>query len=191
VPFEDNGAPTSAKGVVTVLAALLPGGGPDNPQPGDLTTLRAPKVLIRRFSREPSAFADRTGEFIVQKGSGGAIAVRLPHATEDDFLGFEALFHSALYQWLARGFGSSKYDETIELSIASVAALPWPDLTTDGWRRLRSAGDSVRAALATDANVRISDYWRARRELDVVAVELLRPSKRLQKIILAEVFREA
>lgn len=189
VPYENDGRLTQDAAVLEVLEKR---GGPAlNAQPGDLGTLRSPKLLIRRFAREPAAFADLVGDLMITKGSGGALAVRLPAGAEALLQGLEALTHSSLAQWLLRGLGGPRADETVELSVAIVASLPWPALDYDEWERLAAAGAAVREALGRERRDRVGAYWRARQELDDVVEELLRPSRALQRVIRREILREA
>jgi N-6 DNA Methylase len=189
VPFTNDR--TVPQGDVKALLDEI-GGLPANAQPGDLETLRGPKVLIRAFGREPAAVADRRGEWMTLKGTAGALALRLERATQTQLAGAAALLNSALYQWLLHGFGRPRSDETVELMVSDVAELPWPTLSMSEWRDLSKAGKQVASGLhEKSAIARIEAYRRARRELDQLTFDLLEVSKTLRAVVLGELTRLA
>jgi hypothetical protein len=188
VPFTNEGGEPDDAGARELLKRI--GGLPRHPQPGDLATLRGPKVLIRSFGREPATVVDRSGEWVSPKGTAGALALRIERQTE--LAGVAALLNSALYQWLLHGFGRPRADETVELMVSDVADLPWPALTPAEWRSLSDAGKKATAALREKSAVaRIEAFRAARRTLDALAFRLLAASPTLQEVVRRELTRLA
>jgi hypothetical protein len=124
VPFETDGAYVSTGLIADEVKRR--GGLPENVQRGDLQTLRAPKLLVRTFSREPGTFADVLGDRMPLMGVSGAIAVRLDDVPARELHAYEALLNGAVYQWLLQGLGRPKQGGWIELTIPDVATLPVP-----------------------------------------------------------------
>jgi N-6 DNA Methylase len=190
VPFDDDGKMVEDDGVVELLRKR--GGRPSHPQPGDLTTLRGRKVLVRGFAREPAAVADPVGDLMTIKGTGGGLAVRIPGATRETLEGVTALLNSTLYQWLLRGFGRPRSDETIELLVSDVADLPWPRLSEAEWSQLaRSGADVLAAHEVSTLGPRIQTYWEARRRIDEQVLDLLEVQPKLREVIGEELVRPA
>jgi SAM-dependent methyltransferase len=188
VPFENDGTLSTHSGVLSALDRL--GGLPTNAQPGDLRTLRSSKLLIRRLSFEPAAVLDITGKMMIQKGSGGGLALHLPGAEQTMAEGVEALFHSSLYQWLLRGFGRAKHDESIELHLSDVAALPWPvEIFEAEWRELAVLGAAIHAALRLETDIRLLEYWDAREKVDDLVFEMFGVTRILKQMIGDELLR--
>lgn len=188
VPYESDGRPAPDSNVQSLLQRL--GANPRHPQPGNLTALRNPKVLIRRFGREPSAFYDAVGDLMITKGSGGALAIGIVGDDAITLQAIEALVHASLFQWLLRGLGSPRADETIELSAATVAALPWPRLTGRERRRLVQLGKQVRDTLSGALPTRITRYWEKRFELDEYVLDLFGATEELRGYISEELIRQ-
>ncbi len=191
VPFDNFKRVADEPSVRQLLERIQ--GLPGHPQPGDLATLRSPKVLVRGFAIEPAAAVDTAGDRITIKGAGGGIAVR--PADEDESApaleAIEALLNAALYQWLLRGFGKPRGDETVEYRMRDVAALPWPQLSGAGWTALSNCGFGVRDSLTqADPLKRLSQYRAARLELDELVFRLLRVGSSLREVVEAELIRE-
>jgi hypothetical protein len=190
VPFTNDRIVAENDDVRALLEEV--GGLPAHPQPGDLETLRGPKVLIRSFGREPAAVLDRPGEWMTLKGTAGALALRIDRATQAELYGAAAILNSALYEWLLHGFGRPRRDETVELMVSDVAELPWPTLSTSEWRELGNAGKQVVQALQEkSAFARMHVYRAARRELDQLAFDLLEVPTALRTVVTAELTRLA
>jgi hypothetical protein len=188
VPFDDDRSPVADREVAAVLAGR--GGAARHAQPGDLATLRAPKVILRAFGRESAAVADTTGEWMTIKGTGGGVVISWPEASTRELEGLAALLNSALYQWLLHGFGRPRFDETVELTVGDVTDLPWPALGDDAWSALAGAGAAVIASLdRTDPAERIAGYWETRRSLDDLAFDLLAVSESLRSAVSDELVR--
>lgn len=190
VPFEATGRLTEESGVLRLLSER--GGLAPNPQPGDLATLGSPKVLIRAFAREPAAVADPEGSWTTLKGTAGGVAIRVPEADATQLRGLTSLLNSALYQWLMRGFGRPRRDETVELLVGDIADLPWPNLSRQAWEKLEHAAWPVLSALKDNHPIaRIERYWSARVALDEMVFDLLEVSARLRAIVEHELIRPA
>jgi hypothetical protein len=100
------------------------------------------------------------------------------------------LLNAALYQWLLRGFGKPRRDETVELAVSDVAALPWPELSDASWGRLARHVSRVRKALENaDPYARLDRYWAERQALDDRVFELLDVGPRLRAVVQAELVR--
>lgn len=174
------------------LAALVKrlGGIPKHAQPGALLTLRGPKVLLRAFGQELAAAADPDGAWITKKGTGGGLAISVEPMSPWMLEGVATLLNSALYQWLLRGFGKPRADESVEILRGHVEALPWPSLPESGWRRLAAAADEVRGALDLEEGAeRTAAYWQARRSADNLVYELLDVGTRLRGVVGDELIR--
>lgn len=181
------------RGGTDALAALVRelGGAPENVQPGDLVTLMAPKVVLRAFALEPAAAVDSDGDTFCIKGTGGALVLRPvdPHVPLDAVMG---LLNSSLYQWLMRGLGQPRADETVEVRLADLEELPWPTLKPHGWRSIAERAESARlAAVAVGSPAaRLREYARARRALDDTVLDLLEVEPELRDTVRRELVRE-
>lgn len=165
---------------------------PANLQPGRLDVLLGPKVLLRGLAREPAAVVDLDGAWVTVKGTGGGLALAMSGAPTWCLDAATALLNSALYQWLLRGIGRPKSDESVELPLTAVAAMPWPQLRAPEWRRLAKAGGDAAAALKADEGLeRIRAFADARAHLDGLVFDLLRVSQELMEAVTRELVRVA
>jgi hypothetical protein len=190
VPFETEGALIET-GVIADEVKRR-GGLPANVQRGDLQTLRAPKLLVRTFSREPGVFADVLGDRMPLMGVSGAIAVRLDDVPAPELHSYEALLNGAFYQWLLQGLGRPKQGGWIELTIPDVATLPVPALDNRDTRRLMDCRDDIHAALGeADPMLRRSLYHEGFAKLDELVFELIAASNKLRAVVDDELVRVA
>jgi hypothetical protein len=166
------------------------GGRPNNVQLGNLDVLLSPKVILRTMAREPAAVADYDGDIIMPKGTAGAFAIRPADVDHKTLDAVAALLNSSLYQWLMRGFGDPKADESVELSEGQVRRLPWPTLAPDSWLRLSVAASEVYEALrASEPRLRVLAYWDARRNVDELVFDLLNVGRPLRETVQSELVR--
>lgn len=186
VPYDEDGRPTADPEVLSLVEER--GGAPRNPQPGALGVLRGPKVLIRRMAREPAAAADLDGRFVCRKGLAGALAVAVD---ESRLRALVTLLNSSLYQWLLRGRGQSKARDHVDLTVAVVASLPWPDLDAVAWGSLSAAHDAVASALDAPDSSRFDVYWEARAVADRLVMDLLGVAAPLRQAVESELVRPA
>jgi len=188
LPFERDGTKTVDPSVLGAIQAR--GGLPANFQRGHLPTLLGPKVLLRAFGREPAAVADPDGHYVpIMRG---VHAIRFKGLSPDDLDGVAALLNCSFYQWMLRGLGSPRADETVEVSISNIAELPWPSLTATELRVLRSHAQQIRESLKEPtAPDRIQGFHDRRNELDEFAWELLGASPRLRDVVDSETLRLA
>jgi N-6 DNA Methylase len=188
MPFEDD----KSKAVDPSVQALLAqrGGFKGRAQPGAVADLRAPKAILRGFSREPAAFADPKGEWITVKGTGGGL-VLVPRDGNAEFVNAIAgLLCSSLYQWLLRGFGQPRHDETIEILQMNAEELPWPNLAEAEWKRLAKCAEMTAAAAAKEFGpARTIAYRSARENLDQLVFDLLDVTPKLRQTVEAELVR--
>ena len=190
VPYDTDGAYVST-GVIADEVERR-GGLPTNIQRGDLQTLRAPKLLVRTFSREPGTFADVLGDRMPLMGDSGAIAVRLGDVPAPELHAYEALLNGAFYQWLLQGFGRPKQGGWIELTVRDVAALPVPALDNHNRRRLIDCRNDIHAALGEeDLMLRRSLYHEGFAKLDALVFELIDASDKLRVVVDDELMRVA
>lgn len=188
VPFETDGSYVNTGVIVDEVKRR--GGLPTNVQRGDLQTLRAPKLLVRTFSREPGTFADIFGDRMPLMGVSGAIAVRLDDVPSLELHAYEALLNGAFYQWLLQGLGRPKQGGWIELTIRDVAELPVPVLDDRDKRRLMECRNDIYAALAEeDLMLRRSLYHEGFARLDELVFELMGASHRLRAVVDDELVR--
>lgn len=187
-PFEEDKSVSDNPEVKALLSDL--GQFRKRPQPGAVAKLRARKVILRAFSREPAAFADLEGSWITVKGTKGGLVLVPALADAERLKGLAALLCSSLYQWLLRGFGQPRRDETIEIAQGNAEALPWPTLHASEWALLAEAANLVQSALRQDAGAsRTLAYREARRSLDDLVLELLKVGPRLRETIASELVR--
>lgn len=186
IPFERDGQLTTDPAVRRLLEAR--GGLPRNYQHGHLPTLLGEKLLIRAFGREPAAFADTGGRYVpIMRG---VHALRLEDGA--DLHAVAALLNSAFYQWMLRGLGSPRSDETVEITTTDIGSLPVPTLTADELARLSQlAADVVQALAEGDPVLRAHEYRRARREVDDFVFDLLGTSAELRDVVRSELVRVA
>jgi hypothetical protein len=190
VPFDADGAYVSTGAIAAEVKRR--GGLPTNVQRGDLQTLRAPKLLVRTFSREPGTFADVLGDRMPLMGVSGAIAVRIDDVSAPDLHAYEALLNGAFYQWLLQGLGRPKQGGWIELTIPDVAALPVPALDSRDMRRLVDCRTDIHAALGEeDLMLRRSLYHEGFAKLDMLVFELIGASNKLRVVVEDELVRVA
>jgi SAM-dependent methyltransferase len=188
VPFDANRGPSKHPRVQEALRAL--GGAPRHAQPGDLSLLRGPKVIVRAFGKTLAAVADPNAEWMITKGTGGGLALGGPEVQAVGVDAVAALLNSAVYQWLLRGSGQPRRDETIEILVRDVARLPWPHLSIEEWRQLRDAGRAAAASLALSQETRTDAFLAAIRDLDELVYSLLMVASELRQTIGSELIRE-
>ena len=188
VPFETDG---SLSGHPAVAAELERRGGlPKNPQHGDLTVLRGPKLLVRTLSREATTVADPGGEAMPLMGEAGAIAIRLGDVASGDLFAYEALFNSSLVQWWLAGMGRPRRGGWFGLNVSLVRALPVPLLSADDVRALGDRALAIRETLGEQRPLRRrAEYRRHRDELDSFVLDLVGASQRLRGVVAKEVRR--
>lgn len=187
-PFEEDKSTGDDPQVQAVLAAL--GGFGGTVQAGAVAALRAPKVILRGFSREPAAFADPAGEWITVKGTKGGLII-VPRRPSADLLdGIAGLLCSSLYQWLLRGFGQPRRDETIEILQGNAEELPWPDLDKEEWTALATQARAAALAARDGSGAeRAMGYREARVRLDALTFELLEVGSGLRETVAQELTR--
>lgn len=188
-PFDENGKTTADSGALALLDAL--GGFHGRPQPGPVTSLRAPKVILRGFGVEPAAFADPNAEWITVKGTVGGLIFTPATAQSPDVLqAIAGLLNSSLFQWALRGLGQPRHDESVEILQADAELLPWPDLSTQAWMQISAAAKAVIESAAGEPGAhRALAYRHARKRLDELVIELLEVGPRLQETISVELVR--
>lgn len=145
VPFEPDGAPAADPDVQELMQRL--GGLPRNYQRGDLRILLSPKVLIATTGFEPLSRAAEADELGI-KGSRGTLSLRPPAGSEPETV--EALLMSLPYQAILRLTGNPVRAGNVELGVAEVLALPWPEQPRAWWEQLRRLHDEVKRAQASD-----------------------------------------
>jgi hypothetical protein len=188
VPFETDGAYVGTGSIADEVERR--GGLPTNVQHGDLQTLRAPKLLIRTFSREPGTVADVVGDRMPLMGVSGAIAVRLDDVPAPDLHAYEALLNGAFYQWLLQGLGRPKHGGWIELTIPDVATLPVPALESQDSQRLIECRNDIYAAIGEeDLMLRRGLYHEGFAKLDELVFELIGASHKLRTVVDSELVR--
>ena len=188
LPFESSGAPASPPEVQALVCAR--GGLPTNYQHGDLEVLRGPKVLLSSVAREPAAFADVNGRFVPMMR--GVHALSLGDMSAESLPAIAALLQSSFYQWLLRGLGAPRSDESVEISTGLVQLLPWPDLDDAALARLCALASAVRDTFSVERPIdRIHAFAAAREELDEAVFTLLGASERLRTIVRSERLRVA
>lgn len=188
LPFERDGQTTSDGSVLAEVKRR--GGLPTNFQRGHLPTLLGPKVLLRAFAREPAAIADPTGSYVpIMRG---VHAIRLGDRPPDELVAVATLLNSAFFQWLLRGLGSPRADETIEVSIADLKELPFPDLEPAEIEKLCACNQAISAALnETSPFERIRGFQERRAELDEFVWSMLDASAHLRTLVESELIRLA
>ena len=149
-----------------------------------------PKVLLRAFAREAAAVADPEGRYVpVMRG---VHAIRFPGIAVSHLNGLAGLLNSALYQWLLRGLGSPRADETIEVTVQDVGSLPFPNLTLPELHQLDAHAKTVMTALEEEDPIRRAHAVRdARAGADQFVFELLEVSARLEDTVRNELVRVA
>lgn len=121
-----------------------------------------------------------------------AHAIRFEGAKAEDLPSIAALLNSAFYQWMLRGFGAPRRDETIEVTVRDIGELPMPDLSQPELDRLALLGASVEEALKEEnATLRISEFSARRFELDEFVWDLLMAPKSLRGLVRSEMVRNA
>ncbi len=188
LPYERDGQLSTDPEVAAELKAR--GGLPAHYQHGHLPTLLAPKVLLRAFAREPSAVADTRALYVpVMRG---VHALRFGDIPDRYLVSIAALLNSSIYQWLLRGLGSPRSDETIEVTVNDVRTLPFPDLSDTELRTLYAHAEAVNNALAEEEAVdRALAVRDTRIALDSMVLDMLRVSERLRGIVGRELMRVA
>jgi hypothetical protein len=188
LPFEDDKSVTTDPDALATLSHL--GGFKGRPQPGALAALRSPKVILRGFSREPAAFADPNADWITVKGAKGGLVIVPESKTPSLVQGMAALLCSSLYQWLLRGFGQPRHDETIEILQMNAEELPWPSLTSEEWACLGKPAEEAEIAMdESPALARTCAYRSARADVDALVFELLEVGARLRTTVDNEMVR--
>ncbi len=188
LPFERDGQPASDPELLAELTAR--GGLPANYQHGYLPTLLGPKVLLRAVAQEPAAVADPEGRYVpVMRG---VHALRIDDLAAKDLPGVAALFNSAFYQWLLRGLGSPRADETVEVTVADMRSLPFPKLSKIELTQMCASATAVVDALSEENPVRrVLSVRDARGEVDTLVFEILGVSRRMRNIVKNELIRVA
>jgi hypothetical protein len=188
LPFEDDKSKAAGSAVQALLAQR--GGFRGRAQPGAVADLRAPKVILRGFSREPAAFADLSGEWITVKGTRGGLVLVPREGSASLVNAIAGLLCSSLYQWLLRGFGQPRHDETIEILKMNAEELPWPGLSEAEWDRLGECAELAAAAAAEGSGpARTIAYRSARETLDQLVFDLLEVEPKLRQTVEAELVR--
>jgi hypothetical protein len=188
MPFELDGSETNDPVVRAVVEAR--GGLPKTFRHGHLPTLMGPKIVLKAFGREHAAAADSKGSFVPLMRH--AHAIRFEGAEAEDLPSIAALLNSAFYQWMLRGFGAPRQDETIEVTVRDISELPMPDLRQPELDRLGVLGASVEEALKEEnATLRISEFSSRRFELDEFVWDLLKAPKSLRDLVRSEMVRNA
>ncbi|MGI8622291.1 MAG: HsdM family class I SAM-dependent methyltransferase [Solirubrobacteraceae bacterium] len=188
VPFDESGRPSSLPDVQAFVADR--GGLPRNYQHGDLAVLRGPKILLTAFAREPAAFADVDGRFVPMMR--GVHALALDDVPARYLPGVAALLQSSFYQWLLRGLGAPRADESVEITTSLVKSLPWPVLDGGVLQALSDRLVEVREAFTIDDPIgQIHQYAKARERLDQDVFSLVGASSSLAAIVQAERVRVA
>lgn len=190
LPFPEHVQDPAARSVLEVLIRKR-GGMPPHPQPGALDILSGPKVLIRTLAVEPCAAVDSTGEWTTIKGTGGGHALAVRGWPVRRLHAVAALLNSSFYQWLLRGNGTPRADESVEISLADLRALPWPDLAEAEWDNFAELGEAAAACVRLpDEDTRVDEYWAARQRIDNAVFELLRVDAALKELVAEELLRE-
>jgi hypothetical protein len=188
LPFERDGQPGQGPALEAELKAR--GGLPPHYQHGHLPTLLGPKILLRAVARESAAVADPKGQYIPKMR--GAHALRFDDVPQGLLAGIAALLNSAFYQWLLRGLGSPRADESIEVTLADVRSIPLPDLTEPELRQLGACAQAIADALSErDPLRRVLMVRDLRIELDALVFGLIGASQRLRDIVTDELIRVA
>jgi hypothetical protein len=188
MPFELDGREASDPVVRAVMEAR--GGLPKTFRHGHLPTLMGPKILLRAFGREHGAVADTTGSFVPLMRH--AHAIRFEGVRAEDLPSIAALLNSAFYQWMLRGFGAPRQDETIEVTVRDIGELPMPDLSRPELDRLGFLGTWIEEALKEkDATRRISEFSARRFELDEFVWDLLQAPNSMRDLVRSEMVRSA
>lgn len=165
------------------------GGLPKHVQPGKVDEWRKPKVVLRAFGRELSAAVDPDGDAISPKGTAGAFAI-VPHGDSAILEGMAAYLQSAFAQWVLRGIGEPRHDETVELLEGPLRRLPWPTLQLDEWAELARCHDSILLTLDLDEpSARSAAWWKERAKLDELVFDMLGADSDLRDLIYSETFR--
>lgn len=147
-------------------------------------------MILRGFSREPAAFADLHGEWITVKGTKGGLVLVPAKADSNVLLGTAGLLCSSLFQWLLRGLGQPRRDESIEILQMHVEALPWPTLGSEDWRHLsEQTRAAIEAAAGEPGPRRALAYRAARDDLDALVLELLEVGPKLRQTVADELVR--
>lgn len=122
----------------------------------------------------------------------GVHAIRFEELSTKDLESVAALLNSSFYQWMLRGLGSPRADETIEVSVSNVSELPWPSLSKAELRSLRDYARQIGKALeGSTATDRIQGFRDRRAELDEFVWDLLGASSNLRDIVRLETLRLA
>jgi hypothetical protein len=188
MPFELDGSETKDPDVCAVVEAR--GGLPKTFQHGHLPTLMGPKILLRAFGREHAAAADSRGSLMPLMRH--AHAIRFDGTKPEDLPSIAALLNSAFYQWMLRGFGAPRQDETIEVTVRDIGELPMPNLSRLELDQLGTLGASVEEALSEEsAMLRISEFSAQRFELDEFVWDLLQAPRSLRSLVRSEMVRNA
>jgi hypothetical protein len=186
LPYERDGRLSIDHEVTAELKAR--GGLPAHYQHGHLPTLLAPKILLRAFAREPAAVADTKALYVpVMRG---VHALRFGDIPDRYLVSIAALLNSSIYQWLLRGLGSPRSDETIEITVNDVRTLPFPRLSDTELRTLYFHAEAVNNALAKEEAIdRALAVRDTRIALDSMVLDMLGVSERLRDIVGRELIR--
>jgi SAM-dependent methyltransferase len=188
LPFDSSGKRVTNPHVLQLLRKK--GGLPRNYQHGDLSVLLGPKILLSGVAREPAAAADPNGEYVPMMR--GVHAVALRDLKPDDLQSVAVMLHGAFYQWLLRGLGAPRADESVEVTAEAIGQLPWPRLRQTEIKQLRRLGEDIASTLtsATDLEV-IYGYETARAHLDEYVFDLVGATDVLRVLIRRELVRIA
>ncbi len=188
LPFDPTGKPSHQRSVLRLLRKK--GGIPRNYQHGDLHVLLGPKILISGVAREPATTADPKGEYVPMMR--GVHAVALRDQKPNDLPAIATLLHGAFYQWLLRGLGAPRADESVEVTVGAIGQLPWPTLGATEIGHLSRLGREVAQTLtaATDIDA-IYSYHAARARLDEYVFDLVGATEALREIVTHELVRIA
>jgi hypothetical protein len=152
--------------------------------------LLGPKVLVRAFAKEPAAVSDPDGMYApIMRG---VHAISFPELARSELSAVTAMLNSAFYQWLLRGLGAPRSDETVEISIRNLAELPWPELTAVELTTLTELSRATEKALCEKtASERILAFRERRLELDDYVFDVVRATEKLRDVVISETLRNA
>ena len=188
LPFDKPGELSTDSRVKELLTNK--GGLPRNYQHGDLDVLLGPKVLLSGVAREPAAAADPGGDYVPMMRGVHALALR--DLSPEDLHAVALMLHGAFYQWLLRGLGAPRADESVEVTVEAIGQLPWPTLKASDIAELHGLGHEIAATREAETDIEvIYSYKAARARLDSYVFDLLGASEALRTLVAGELVRIA